>query len=407
VARRPFALAAAFAFIAAATLIPAPADAWQRDFWCIRCGGSLDPVELALNVLLFLPLGLALRAAGIRARVALTIVAGTTVGIEILQYTLIVGRDGTLRDCITNALGGVAGFALQPHAGVLWRADRTPARRVAWAGAFAWIAHAAMASILFRPSSTPHQYFSQVAPHLGQFDVFGGTVLSASVDGVRVESDTFTRDLEARVRTADSIALAGVVLPGPPVARVAPIVNVVDGMANEIVILAQQRTALEFQARVRGQDFGFHAPAVVIDDVFVASATPAPAPMLLAGVRREYTLRLRATNAKSETREAWLTLSPSLGWALWWPFDYPGRAALVWMTAAWIFIPLALVGFWSGGLGAPLVAAIGAQVLVPMALGPGSVAWPDIVVAAMGVLAGLAGGRLRSAAGNETLGASG
>jgi hypothetical protein len=406
VARRRVALAVALALIAAATLVPAPRETWQHDFWCIRCGGSYDPVELVLNVLLFVPFGLVLRAAGVRAWLAGVVIVATTASIETLQFFVIVGRDGSIRDCLTNAIGGLVGFVAQPHAHVLWRGNGAPSRRLAWVASLLWIGHAAMASVLFRPSATPHRYYSQVAPELGQFDQFGGTVLSASMDGARVESTKLDLALETQVRAADSIALAAAVISGPLKSRVAPIVNVVDAEGNEIAILAQQRTALVFQARTKGQNVGFYAPAVVINDVFDATPSAAPKPMLLAGFRREQSLRLRVTVAPSQVREGRLTLSPGLGWALWWPHDYPGRTALIWGTAVWIFVSVALIGFWSSSLVAPLVATLGAQVLVPIVLGPGSVSSSDLVVAVMGALGGFAIGRLRSAAGNETLGAS-
>jgi hypothetical protein len=405
VTRRRLAIAAAFTLIAAATLIPAPGSGWQHEFWCFRCGESYDPLELLLNIALFVPLGLALRAARVRAWLAVTIIVATTVTIEILQYFVIVGRDGVVRDCVSNAIGGVVGLAVQPHLRALWPGPGSPSRRLAWCAALLWIAHAAMAALLFRPSAASKRYYSQVAPELGQFDQFAGTVLSASIDGERVEGSLFDPALEARVRAADSITLASVVIPGPPKSRVAPIVNVVDSMGNEVAILAQQRTALVFQARTKGQDLGFYAPAVVMDDVFETEPSTTPLPLLVAGVRRGSSLRLRVAAGTSTAREARLTLSPALGWTLWWPHEYPGRAALVWVTAAWVFVCIALLGFWSEGLAAPLVAALGAEVLVPLALGPG-VSSPTLVVSIMGALAGLAISRLRSAVGNETLGAS-
>jgi hypothetical protein len=360
-------------------------------------------------MLLFVPLGFALRATGVRAWIAVVIIVATTVTVEMLQYFVVVGRDGVVRDCLSNTIGGVAGVAAQPHVRALWRGDGSPSRRLAWFATLLWIAHAAMAALLFRPSlpsSTPTRYYSQLAPELGQFDQFAGTVMSASVDGERVEGNPLDPALEARVRAADSITLASVVIPGPPKSRVAPILNVVDSVGNEIAILAQQRRALVFQARTKGQDFGFYAPAVVMDNAFEAKPSPTPLPLLVVGLRRGSGLQLRATAGTSKTRESRLTLSPALGWTLWWPREFPSRAALVWVTAAWILASVALLGFWSGGIAAPLVATLGAEVLVPIALGPGRLSSPTLVVSIMGALGGFAISRLRSAAGNETLGAS-
>lgn len=398
-------LAASLALIAVATLVPAPGEAWQREFWCLRCSGSYDPVELVLNVLLFVPFGLALRAAGLRATVAAAAIVATTAGIEALQYFVIVGRDGTVRDCLTNAAGGFAGFLILPHAGAMWRADRRPSRGLAWAGALVWIAHAAMASVLFRPTDTSQRYFIQIAPHLGQFDVFPGSVSSAAVDGAVVPDGALDWGFQRQIQATDSITLSGVATQGPLTTGAAPIVAIVDGKTKEMAILAQQRAAALFQARVAAQDVGFHAPGVVLGDVF-GHESGATGPVQLAGTRRGYTLRLREISGDAEPREATMTLSPSLGWALWWPFDYPGRATIVWMTAVWLLVPVALIGFWAGSFGPPLVAVIAAQVIVPLALGPGIVSWLHVVTAAAGALAGTALGRLRSAAPDESLGAS-
>jgi hypothetical protein len=99
-------------------------------------------------------------------------------------------------------------------------------------------------------------------------------------------------------------------------------------------------------------------------------------------------------------------LSSALGWALWWPLGYPSRTALTWLTVLWILAPLWLIGFWSEGLAAPLVAAVGAQVVAPLTLGPGVVEWPHLAIAAAAVVLGVVAGRLRSRARNESLGAS-
>ena len=389
--------------IAAATLVPAPSEPWLREFWCLRCG-SFDPTELVANVLLFVPLGLALRASGVRLAKALAIVVATTVGIETLQFFAIIGRDGSLRDCLTNAAGGALGFAAYPQVGQLWRANGSPSRALAWVAAALWVAHAAMASILLEPTGTTYQYFAQLAPELGKNDTFRGAVLAANMNGVRVESGPLTHDLEARLKSADSIALSGAVIATQTVGRTAPIVNLADNGGSNIAILAQQLRAVAFQAHVRGQAIGFAAPWLVIDNVF---GEPAPrTPVLLFGLRRGYELRLRVKDVTSRIREARLTLVPSLGWTLWWPFGVVGRVTRDCLTAVWVFLPVALIGFWSATVAAPLVAALGAEVAVPLVLGPRTLSWPALIISLAGVACGVIAGRLRSAAGKESLGAS-
>jgi len=407
-ARHRFALVAALALIAATTLGPAPGQTWQRDFWCVRCGDSINPVELLLNVTLFVPFGLALRVAGARWLVAIAAIVATTVSIEVLQYTVIVGRDGSLRDCLTNTAGGWLGFALMPRAEALWRADGTLSRRLAWVAALLWIVHAAMACVLFAPARTRHHYYAQIAPRLGQFDAFTGNLLSATINGVAVNSGPFSPELQAVVLHADSIAMVAVATPGHSTRRIAPIVNIADARDNEIAILAQRHASSVFQARVLAENLGFSAPAVVLDDVFPGGRS---APVQLTGTRRAFTLRLRETTAGGETRGATLTLSPALGWALWWPFDTPGSRTLRWMTLLWLVVPLAGIGFcganrrgtFARAATPALTAAIGAHGLVPLMIRPSPVSWSQLGIALLGVIAGVVLG-LRFTPQDESLG---
>jgi len=408
-------------FIAAATLVPSRGGVWRRDFWCLRCGDSLDPVEAALNVLLFLPLGLALRRAGVRVGPALLLIVSTTVAVEALQYFLIVGRDGALRDCLSNTAGGLAAYAI-PAEGRL--APRT-FRRLAWTATAIWIAHAAAAVVLFRPDATSYRYFGQVAPRLGQFDAFEGAVAGSMVNGVALPDGLMSPELEASVRAGgDSVRLAALVGPGPATRRVAPILAVVDGGANEIAILAQMGTSVAFQARVVAHRFGLYAPAVVLPNALGAAARrPRASPIVLVGARRGAALRASATYANGERISETLTLSPSLGWALWWPMVFPGATTVRGMTVAWLVLPLALIGFWgaagratsgraadgvaaSAGAMLPIVIAmLGSHLAVPFLLRGVPGGWMDWLLLAAGAALGVAAGWLRSPVGDVTLGA--
>ncbi|MGH7620567.1 MAG: hypothetical protein ACREPM_25405, partial [Gemmatimonadaceae bacterium] len=129
------------------------------------------------------------------------------------------------------------------------------------------------------------------------------------------------------------------------------------------------------------------------------------APVTLTGWRRGLEQRLVAQSAAGGSQQASLVLSPSFGWALWWPWDYPNRATLAWMTIAWLAVPVGLMMFWSTRRNdlarsiAPAATAImGAHVLVPAVLGGGQIAsWPEVVGLAAGVVLGFAAGRLRGA----------
>ena len=393
------AVIAAFALIALATLVPLPGDQWLHAFWCIRCGGGADPVELLLNVALFVPLGLALRASHTRASLALATIVATTIGVELLQYFVVVGRDGSIRDCISNTAGGTAAFFIQPAAGALWRADGRPSTKLAWGAAILWIAHAALASVLFRPAETSHRYFGQTAPRLAQFATFHGVVQDARVDGARVPDGPLGPDLEGVVRTREWLSLTARVWPGRPTENTAPIVAIADGDANEIAILAQHHTSVEFQSRVAAQNVGLFAPAVVLDDAIDWAGPSSGDAVTLEGLRVGYRLTLRASEPHRAGRIATLTLSPSLGWALWWRAGFPGRMTLWWATWVWLAAPVALMVFWSDAADASArwtrflpaaMAVLGGEVIVPWLTGSGGFRWTEAGAAIVGLSVGIA-----------------
>src|SRR5690606_9606721 len=101
----------AFAAIATLTLQPRPelaALSAATPVWCLVCG-SYGLVDVVLNVLLFVPLGVGLGLAGVRPRAAIIIVVLTTLTVELLQLTVISGRDSSLSDLVTNTVGGAIG----------------------------------------------------------------------------------------------------------------------------------------------------------------------------------------------------------------------------------------------------------------------------------------------------------
>src|SRR5262245_55845958 len=101
------------------TLRPMPEQAAavaETSPWCIVGCGDLGLLDIILNVLLFLPLGIGLRLV-LRTRAAVAIGFVCSVAIELTQLYLIAGRDASLRDVITNTLGTGIGASLV----TIWR----------------------------------------------------------------------------------------------------------------------------------------------------------------------------------------------------------------------------------------------------------------------------------------------
>lgn len=94
--------------VLAVTLTPVGGHPNSQPAWCIVCG-TRGLADFLGNILLFVPLGLALAALGWSWwRVAL---AGTllSVGIEALQVFVVTGRDASIGDVLGNGLGALAG----------------------------------------------------------------------------------------------------------------------------------------------------------------------------------------------------------------------------------------------------------------------------------------------------------
>jgi hypothetical protein len=119
-------LAVALALIGVATLIP-QGGGTRTDVavLCLRCGAMGGP-DLVLNVVLFVPLGVALAWWGARPGRALAIGLALSVAIEIAQLGL-PGRFATLRDAACNAAGAWLGAVLALHL-ARWLAPSRAAR---------------------------------------------------------------------------------------------------------------------------------------------------------------------------------------------------------------------------------------------------------------------------------------
>ena len=133
---RVLALLAALAVVLVATLRPLEGGPYAIT-WCLACGerGGADAIR---NLLLFVPLGMALAAAMRGGWSAVAACAALSLGIEIAQLA-IPGRDPSAGDLVFNTLGGAMGIALVRGARAWQRPDEQAAGllSIAW-GAMVW-----------------------------------------------------------------------------------------------------------------------------------------------------------------------------------------------------------------------------------------------------------------------------
>ncbi len=262
------------------------------------------------------------------------------------------------------------------------------------------------AMVVFRPSMTDHPLFVHIAPELGQYAAFRGTVANASVNGASVFTGEFPVGLTAKSWESQPLELEATASTAPSTTRLAPVLALIDSAGTEIALLAESRGDLVFRTRMLADDFRLRLPVLVVRDVFGTSDETSRAPVRVTGNRDGYTLSASAVRENGDRRTESITLTPSLGWSLWWPFEVPRSATMTAMTWLWLAAPIGAIAFCSAASATKhrvwtavlptLVAVLVAHVAVPRAfvtapLGNTS----EALALATGALVGLTIGLLR------------
>ncbi len=324
------ALAATLAAIMALTLVPDPRQlqaAAATPWYCLLCGDE-GLVDVLLNVALFVPFGFALGL--MRTRPAYAWFAGLAISmaIELVQAKLVIGRDPSLSDVLTNSSGAWLGAWIGLAAPRLWRPGVARARQLTLASALAWLAMLAFTGTALQQDS-PHAAASRLvqAPDRPLQARFDGDILDARVDwatpGLR---------LAARVRTAGLTE------------RFAPILEIEDGHRFPAARLGQLGQKPTYSSRLRATDLLLRTPTVRI---YGGVIPPAPVAAIIEGGQRGATIWTAAT-INGHRQRAELALTPGAGWMLLLPLGYPFDRYSRWTSAVWLAVPLLLVGFWAG-----------------------------------------------------------
>lgn len=333
--------------IAALTLYPTPQSAETNNaisMWCLVCG-DLGLVDVALNCMLFIPLGLGLGLRGLSRRRALLIIFATTFTVELLQLKVIAGRDASLSDLLTNTLGGLLGYALA----LWWRPIILPRPRVslalAIAGSTAWLGVQAFSAWAMSRSMPQSVYYGQWAPELAHLEQFTGTVTAVHLNGQPLPgyqldaSEAVRSDLLASRSILDVTARSGDSTTG-----LAPIFSIFDDRQREILLLGQNGNDLVFRIRTRSDRLRLRGPSIVVPhglprnhgEPFQVQAEVGPG-----------YYRLNVEVGGTEISRS-LRVSPSWGWTLLLPFNHEFGREMPWLTMLWIGGLLLPVGYWAG-----------------------------------------------------------
>lgn len=355
-------------------------------------------MDIVLNILLFIPLGVGLRLSGLPRWKAFGIAVLTTLAVESLQYAAIAGREASLSDLLTNSIGGWLGISLGHHWRRLFLPPPPQARRLAWAGMAIWLGIETVSAALLSVSLPQTTYFGMWAPQLGEFDAFRGTVLTATLDGERLPGTRLGESRKVRSQLQrDRFEVEVTAIGDASEYWLAPIVGVFDDQEREILFLGQWGRDLIFRVRMRVRDFRLINPAIKLTDVL--STTPGKLLRIRAGLDRGRLFLDLVRDGQEFRRE--LALSPNWAWSfvLLYPNRYVFGPEVHFLTALWIAGLLIPVGYWvqrgattgheRWKAGALLAGVVGLGLgAIPLATGLAAVHWSEWVAAAAGMIVG-------------------
>lgn len=337
--------------IAALTLTPDPSAGYQPLSLCITCG-ALGGVDFVLNILLFLPLGVGLRLRGVSPRRAWLFALALTICIEALQVRVIAGRDASLGDVISNALGAFIGIQLVDR----WRALLFPrahrATRFAVAGAAIWFGAIALGGWALTPSIDAGPYHALWAPDLYQIELFGGQVLDARLNGAPLERGGIVRDSGAVIRRLrrDSLRIDARIAPAGETFDLAPIVSIASPDDSMLVVLGQDGGDVAFRVRLNAGLLRLRIPMVAGRGAIPArsDATGTSDTILISGTIRDGRLLRAESRVRGAITSAEIALDPFLLWDALAPIRHLRPRTMAALSLLWVAIIIAPLGYWSG-----------------------------------------------------------
>lgn len=339
--RRWIGPALSFAFIAALTLRPAPRPLFPVPHDCLICG-DLGGMDVTLNVALFVPLGLTLVLAGVRAGRAVLIAMATTLLVETLQYTLIPGRDATLSDLLTNTTGGAIGALLATH----WRIVLSPpprvARTLALAAAFLVAGVMSATAALLSPAVPDMGMWGQWTPQQLTFEPYSGTVHRFTVNDIPIPYDLVPQSepLRQRILGGETQAVVDFTA-GHPTRRLSAIARA-GSRVQEVILIGARGTDLIFRTRLAVRDWLLRLPGIALPD-----ALPPAGERVIAIAGLHNNGWYATVHSAHGVRHVEIPFAVSLGWTFILPFDRPLRPGDGWISALWLaalVLPAALWG---------------------------------------------------------------
>lgn len=358
------------------TLWPLPEQAYQASrmpVTCLVCGdqGMQDVLQ---NILMLLPLGVALGLAGVRPSRAALLGFALSLFVEGMQFSVITGRDASLSDLLTNTTGAWLGAHLAPHLAVLLWPGPRPARRLAFLAALLWSVLWGFGAWAIGTDIGNGAWRGRFPGDLPDAPALTGEALAATVNGAPL--GVVPRALPSTVEGAFArgrLDIEGTVTVGPSSAWRENIITIIDidpartvGNNQLVVVLNRVGKRALLSWRIKAADVLLRTPSFNLGHMF---DVPAGGRVEFSIHREPGVLRAQGSGAGAAVSTTY-RLGPELLYSILAPRSpRPGLAwaveSLLWATGL-----LVVTGYWAGRAGTAvpgivLAIVMAAQVVVP------------------------------------------
>jgi hypothetical protein len=331
--------------IGMATLFPTPGVQSEPGF-CILCG-RFGGTDFLLNVVLFVPFGFALHRSGLTRLRAIAVAFAFTLLIELLQLSIIEGRDAALGDILANTLGGVVGAALAFSHPSWLVPTATGARRLFLGAAAFWLAVLAGTAWAVQPQLPAGVYWAQIGPELGNLPTFVGEIHAVRLGGAPLVGGPIAASDSLRAALRDQgVSLDVEVTSRAKDMRMAPVAVLVNDARREVAMLALAGPLALFRVRTRTAVIGMHSPGVAL---IGALGSGFENRARITASQRGTRVHLRSETPEGAVRSGTISFGPELGWLLILPADIwlmIGEPFFGAVSAVWLALLAAPMGYW-------------------------------------------------------------